>query len=169
MSDAETEGYITLENDQNFRLLSYDYVVKFKKLISTAITPTKGYETDSGFDLYCTSIEQGPNNTIKYHTGIAVEMPPRIGGFIFSRSSVVKKDLMLKNAVGVIDNEYTGELILNFDDTKSYSVTQKKEVYNVGDKIGQIVFLELPKIMLVEVDELKQTDRGANGFGSTGN
>ena len=74
MNEVENVGYINVNDIQPTNIVSYDYVVKFKKLISTAITPTKGYETDSGFDLYCTAIEQGPNNTIVYHTGIAVDM-----------------------------------------------------------------------------------------------
>lgn len=144
-----------------------EFTVKFKKLISTAIAPTKSYETDSGFDLYCTKIER-ESNRIVYHTGIAVEMDAGLGGFIYPRSSVVKKDLMLKNSVGVIDNSYRGELIINFDDTKAYSPVQTKEIYEVGDRVAQIVFMELPKINLIEVDTLTDSDRGSNGFGSTG-
>lgn len=144
-----------------------EFTVKFKRLISTAQAPTKSYETDSGFDLYCTKIEKESNRTI-YHTGIAVEMDAGLGGFIFPRSSIVKKDLMLKNSVGVIDNSYRGELIINFDDTKAYSPVQAKEVYEVGDRVAQIVFLELPKINLIETDTLSESDRGEGGFGSTG-
>ena len=144
-----------------------EFTVKFKRLISTAQAPTKSYETDSGFDLYCTKIEKESNRTI-YHTGIAVEMDAGLGGFIFPRSSIVKKDLMLKNSVGVIDNSYRGELIINFDDTKAYSPVQTKEVYEVGDRVAQIVFLKLPKINLIETDTLSESDRGEGGFGSTG-
>jgi len=40
--------------------------------------------------------------------------------------------------------------------------------YQVGDRIGQIVFVPIPKVELVESDELSETARGAGGYGSTG-
>lgn len=142
--------------------------IKFKKLVADAIEPTRKYEQDAGFDFYCTAIIKN-SNYVEYHTGIALEIPDGMVGLAFPRSSVIKKDLMLKNSVGIIDSNYRGEIVFMFNDTKQFTVTQKKDTYEVGERIGQMVFLELPKITLLQVDELSETERGTGGFGSTGN
>ena len=67
------------------------------------------------------------------------------------------------NSVGVIDNDYTGEIkvaMLNISD-KDYTV-------NPGDRIAQLVILPVEYARLVEVEDLMDTQRGAGGFGSTG-
>lgn len=172
--------------------------IRFKKLIPEAKTPTKTFEPDAGFDFYCTSIVENSDYT-EYCTGIALEIPEGYVGLAFPRSSVTKKDLMLKNSVGVVDATYRGEIVfrftnavheLIFDDEyveRKFPFFGKEKVlkktdiinmliwiprhmkkYEIGDRIGQIVFMELPKITLIEAEELSNTVRGENGFGSTG-
>ena len=145
------------------------------KLIPEAKTPFKAIDVDAGFDLYTTSIEETPDY-IQYNTGIAVEIPQGYVGLVFPRSSVTKYDLMLKNCVGVIDASYRGEIMCRFYGTKTinYNVGNKGATiyagkkYDVGERVAQIVFLELPKITLIEADELSETERSSQGFGSTG-
>lgn len=149
--------------------------IRFKKLNPEAKTPYKAIDIDAGFDLFCTSVEE-TTNFIQYNTGIAVEIPEGYVGLIFPRSSVTKYDLMLKNSIGVIDASYRGEIMCRFQgiDATKYRVGDKKQIiygenkYNVGDRVAQIVFLELPKITLIEADELSETERGSGGFGHTG-
>lgn len=141
--------------------------VKVKKMMPNAIIPTKSFESDAGFDFYCINIVKTPNY-IEYHTGIAVEIPEGMVGLVFPRSSVTNKDLMLKNSVGVIDAGYRGEILFRFTDLKEYTVTQKKESYEIGDRIGQIIFMPIPTITLVEADELSESPRNTGGLGSTG-
>ena len=157
--------------------------IRFKKLIPEAKKPYKAIDVDAGFDLYCTSIEETPDY-IQYNTGIAVEIPEGYVGLVFPRSSVTKHDLMLKNSVGVIDASYRGEIMCRFqitkeDDrqlklpfdvmiTKITNIRSEIKLYNIGDRVAQIVFLELPKITLVEAQELTDTERGSGGFGHTG-
>jgi dUTP pyrophosphatase len=141
--------------------------IKFKKLVPNAQTPTKEYSADAGFDLYCSGIQKKPK-FIECHTGIAVEIPEGKVGLLFPRSSITKKDLMLKNSVGVIDSTYRGELVFRFNDTKQYTAIQKKDEYQIGERIGQIIFVDIPSITLKEVEELSETMRGTGGFGSTG-
>jgi len=145
-------------------------IVKFKRLNENAIVPTKADEGSNGFDLYY------DGNTI-YHltlmqpamvsTGIAVEMPPSVFAFITPRSGLAKRGLTIMNAPGLIDNSYRGELkvIMNYlnDD-------QKYRYFSIepGDRIAQIVFLNQENYILEEVNILTETNRGANGFGSTG-
>lgn len=149
--------------------------IKFKKLTPEAKTPYKAIDIDAGFDLYCTSIEETPDY-IQYNTGIAVEIPEGYVGLVFPRSSVTRYDLMLKNSVGVIDASYRGEIMCRFQgiDGIKYKVGDEKRIiynenkYNIGDRVAQIVFMKLPKITLIEAEELSNTERGEGGFGSTG-
>lgn len=149
--------------------------IRFKKLNPEAKTPYKAIDIDAGFDLFCTSVEE-TTNFIQYNTGIAVEIPEGYVGLIFPRSSVTNYDLMLKNSVGVIDASYRGEIMCRFQgiDATKYRVGDKKQIiygdniYNVGDRVAQIVVIELPKITLVEAQELSDTQRGSGGFGHTG-
>ena len=149
--------------------------IRFKKLVPEAKSPYRAINIDAGFDLYATSIEE-TQEYIQYNTGIAVEIPEGYVGLVFPRSSVTKYDLMLKNCVGVIDASYRGEIKCRFHGTKTigYNIGTKKEIlygdniYKVGERVAQIVFMELPKITLIEADELSDTQRGSGGFGSTG-
>lgn len=158
--------------------------IKFKKLVPEANTPFKKIDVDAGFDLFATSIEKTEDYVV-YHTGIAFEIPEGFVGLVFPRSSVTKYDLMLKNSVGVIDASYRGEImcrfqpvvnnnikdiILNSEEKPHYSfIWNIEKQYNVGDRVAQIVFLKLPKITLIEAEELSDTERGLCGFGHTGN
>lgn len=157
--------------------------IKYKKLHKNAVAPIKIYDVDAGFDL--TAIwKKENNNYIEYGTGLAFEIPIGYVGYLFSRSSISNKDLILKNAVGVIDASYRGEIIFRFaplvnnnikdflithGNTPSYQfVWDRDNHYNIGDRCGQIIFMELPKIKLLEVEELSETERGSKGYGSTG-
>lgn len=149
--------------------------IRFKKLVPEAKTPYKSIDIDAGFDLYAISITETPEY-IQYNTGIAVEIPEGYVGLVFPRSSVTKYDLMLKNSVGVIDASYRGEIMCRFHGIKTinYNAGNKGATiyggkkYEVGERVAQIVFLELPKITLIEAEELSDTERGSGGFGHTG-
>jgi dUTP pyrophosphatase len=168
--------------------------IGYKKLVPEAQAPYQKYITDAGYDLSAVSIEE-TNDYIEYRTGIALEIPIGMVGLVFPRSSVTGKDLMLKNCVGVIDATYRGEircrfakvvnqLICNGEITDSSSLFKKGnkhkiidimlyppgpiKIYEVGDRICQIVFLTLPQLKLIEKQELSETERGPQGFGSTG-
>ena len=80
-------------------------VVKFKKLNEYAICPVKAHASDAGFDLTATSFYVDEDGCSVYGTGLAVEIPRGYVGLLFPRSSVAKKDLLLSNAVGVIDSK----------------------------------------------------------------
>ncbi len=157
--------------------------VRFKKLVPEAKAPFKTIDIDAGFDLFAVSVDETPG-FIEYGTGIAVEIPEGYVGLVFPRSSVTKYDLILKNCVGVIDASYRGEIRCRFYDTeknndyftmitgsiinKIHNPQNNKKIYEIGDRIAQVVFIELPKITLVESDELSGTQRGSGGFGHTG-
>lgn len=139
--------------------------LKVKKLSPTGVIPTKAHPTDAGLDLTATSVhkvDEGEFGYIEYGTSLSIEMEPGFTGFLFPRSSVSKTGLILANSVGVIDQGYTGEIILRF----KYIPNTKK--YDIGDRVGQLVILATPDIELEEVTELEETERGSDGFGSSG-
>lgn len=143
--------------------------VNVKKLNEEAQIPSYSKSGDAGLDLTATSIE-ATNDFIEYGTGLAVEIPQGYVGLLFPRSSISKYDLLQCNSVGVIDSNYRGEIKVRFKRTKDLkSPLFDENLYNIGDRIGQLLILPYPQIELVEVQELSDTNRGSNGFGSSGN
>lgn len=140
--------------------------VNFKKLSKEAKVPERAHTSDAGFDLFCTGFEYPPSIDsmlfIEAKTDIAVEIPDGYVGLVFPRSSISKTRHMLRNSVGVIDSGYRGEIKLRF------SIDDSETKYKIGEKIGQIIFMQLPEITLTEVTELNTSDRSSGGFGSTG-
>ena len=101
-----------------------------------------------------------------FSTGLAFEIPEGHVMLVFSRSGHgFKNDVRLSNCVGVVDNDFVGEVKvrLSMDHGLSPTLTVRH-----GDRIAQAMILPIPSVTLVEVDELKETERGTGGFGSTG-
>ncbi len=141
--------------------------LKFKKTHPDAVTPTKAHDTDAGFDLTAVSLEYNNELDIfEYDTGIAVEIPPGYVGFLTCRGSVSKTGFHLCNGVGTVDSPYRGSIRARF--YKRMIPGMRSQPYKVGDKIGQLIILELPKFELREVEELSDSSRGEGRFGSTG-
>ena len=136
--------------------------IKFKKLNPNAVTPRQGTTGAAGFDLTAVSLKV-TETTLKYDTGIAVEIPPGYVGLVFPRSSVCKTGLSLANSVGVIDSDYRGSISFVF-----YKPMPCIVPYLPGDRIGQLVIVPIPEVEFVEVEELSETERGSGGYGSTG-
>lgn len=136
--------------------------IKFKKINPNAVMPKRGTSGAAGFDLTAVSLEV-TDMTLKYDTGIAVEIPPGYVGLVFPRSSVCKTGLSLANSVGVIDSDYRGSISFVF-----YKPMPCIVPYLPGDRIGQLVIMPIPKVEFVEAEELSETERGEGGYGSTG-
>jgi dUTP pyrophosphatase len=143
--------------------------VRIKKLHKDAVIPVYAKPGDAGLDLVATEKLTETAKQVSYGTGISVEIPYGYVGLVFPRSSVRKYELELSNSVGVIDSGYRGEIQLTFNKTIVGEIyAPSANIYETGDKIGQLVILPYPHINLVEVDELSETERGDGGFGSTG-
>ena len=106
-----------------------------------------------------------PGARIKIPTGIAIEIPHRhIVGLVFPRSGLAfKHGISLANAVGVIDSDYKGEIIVAV-----INQGETEYVIKPGERIAQLVFVPVFKADIEETNELEETARGAGGFGSTG-
>ena len=137
--------------------------VKVMKLDAGAKIPKYAKAGDAGMDLYAVTESFDDHGNYVYGTGLAMEIPEGYVGLIFPRSSISKTAHSLRNAVGVIDSGYRGEIMLKFDIN-----TLNSPVYKVGDRIAQIIILPYPQIEFEQAWELSKTARGTGGFGSSG-
>lgn len=128
-----------------------------------AFKPTKGHPADAGFDLY-TPIEfkLKPGQSKIVDTGVHFFIKPGYVGLILNKSGLAHKK-NIESAVGVVDADYTGTIHVKIWNHSPYHVKFAK-----GDKITQIVVLPIPEVTLMMTEEIPETERGANGFGSTG-
>lgn len=139
--------------------------VGVKKLHPNAVIPKYAKPGDAGLDLTAVEIINDEGFQVTYKTGLAFEIPLGYVGLIFPRSSVRNYQLDLSNCVGVIDSGYRGEIQFTFN--KLAGIPSKK--YEVGDRIGQMIIMPYPEVLLVEMENLSTTERGDGGFGSSGN
>lgn len=142
--------------------------VKVKLLRENATCPSYQSATAAGADLYCAlsqplGIEAG--QTVLVPTGVAMEIPEGFVGLVFARSSLAtKKGLAPANKVGVIDSDYRGEIMVALHNHSGESAQVRP-----GERIAQIVIVPHLTAQFEIADELSSTERGAGGFGSTGN
>jgi dUTP pyrophosphatase len=136
------------------------------KLDNGAKMPTRAHSTDAGLDLYCPDMGIGsfhipPKGSVVIDTGVHIELPIGTVGFLKSKSGLNVKHGITSE--GVIDSGYTGSVVV-----KLYNHSHEWYTINAGDKISQLVIFSvyLPTLELVSV--LEATERGDNGFGSSG-
>lgn len=139
--------------------------IKFKKLVSDAIIPAYQSKGAAGLDL-CTiekfTILAGQTYTVP--TGLSVEMPDIYEMQIRPRSGLAAKhQITVLNTPGTIDSDYRGELKVLLKNFGPYNVS-----FNAGDRIAQAVIAKVEKPIILEAQELSETERGEGGFGSTG-
>lgn len=139
--------------------------VKIKRLSENAVVPSYAHATDAGLDLVATSA-RFENSNMVYGTGLAFEIPEGYVGLLFPRSSNANKTLLLSNSVGVLDSGYRGEVMFKYK--ISAPIFDDTTVYQVGDRIGQLIIIPYPKIEFEVVEELSDSERGEGGYGSTG-
>lgn len=136
-----------------------------RRLRDDAILPAQAYAGDAGLDLAaCDRHEVGPGERAVIPTGLAVEIPQGYGGFVLPRSGLAARNgITLLNAPGLIDSGYRGEVQIVFHNT------DRSEAFVVepGMRVAQLVVLPVPGIVLVEHEELAQSERGERGFGSS--
>ncbi|MBF0548735.1 MAG: dUTP diphosphatase [Candidatus Riflebacteria bacterium] len=136
-----------------------------KKISSFAILPIYAHPGDAGLDL--TSVEEviiSPGSTKLIHTGLEIQLPPDTEAQIRPRSGLALKfSVTVLNTPGTIDEGYRGEIgvILINHGKHDFQVS-------VGMKIAQMVVKPVLKVTVEEVTSLTDTQRGSNGFGSTG-
>jgi len=137
--------------------------MKVMLLTETAQMPSKAYQGDGGWDLYCDEdaliIE---NAWLPVKTGIAVAIPEGFVGVIKPRSGLSVK-LGYDILAGVIDSQYRGEIKVVI------AASNQRIGFKKGDKIAQMLILPVNLEPCEKVDSLPDTDRGIKGWGSSGN
>ena len=137
--------------------------VHYKYLTESAKVPHKANRTDAGYDLYSDEdawVFARQRQVIK--TGISIQMPENLAGLIWPRSGLsVKQGIDV--LAGVVDAGYRGEIMVCLYNTSDDDVEIKR-----GDRIAQMIFQEVPFVSLLLREELATSQRGSNGFGSTG-
>lgn len=141
--------------------------VRIKKLKNEAVIPTQGHKGDAGYDLYACIDEPivvKAGKTEKIGTGLSIEVPDGYFGAVFARSGLATKSgLRPANCVGVCDAPYRGEYIVPLHNDSDVDFTVQN-----GDRIAQLIIMPFLGVNFVEADELSDTTRMANGFGSSG-
>ena len=128
--------------------------------------PSYAREGDAGLDLYAAEeVTLPPGARAAVGTGIAVAIPRGCAGFVLPRSGLaLRHGVSLVNTPGLIDAGYRGEirvLLINHDLEATVTLAR-------GDRIAQLVIQRVETAQLVEADNLPDTPRGTEGFGSTG-
>lgn len=159
--------------------------VRVKKLRDDAVIPVKAHPTDAAYDLcVCEDITLLPGEYVKAGTGLAFAIPEGWRGMIYPRSGLGCKGLTLKNTVGVIDSSYRGEVklpLFNNNPTHVWAdfggpfknegwMPNAGDIIHIhkGDRVAQMCIELVPDSTFVEVDDLDATERGTQGFGSSG-
>lgn len=138
--------------------------VGFMRLHEDAKIPQKAYETDSGFDLHAIeTVKIRPGGTSVIPTGIAVVLPEGHEAQVRPRSGITSKT-KIRVQLGTIDNGYCGEIGIIVDNIATHDF----ETIEKGQRIAQLVVQPLPKVTAYEFSGAVETERGNNGFGSTG-
>jgi dUTP pyrophosphatase len=133
-----------------------------QKLSPTATLPTKENPSDAGIDIYTNeSYTLKPGERHLFSTGIAVEFPKGHVALLWDRSGLGSKGI--HRLAGVIDSGYRGEW-------KVALINLTKEPFPItsGDKIIQCLLQKFEPVKIKEVKKLKESKRGAKGFGSSG-
>jgi dUTP pyrophosphatase len=154
--------------------------VNIKKIHKDAKRPIRGSQNALCYDLYCVKDDDFdevydeynkrhlqyltllPGKSHIFHTGIIMEFPKNWSCLLWDRSGMGAKRNIHRLA-GVIDNDYLGEILVCL-----INLSQEPQTIYAGDKIIQAHFVENTNVDFVEVNTVNNTERGANGFGSTG-
>jgi dUTP pyrophosphatase len=140
--------------------------LRVKRLDPRAVLPRRAHEGDAGLDLHALEpVELPPGERALVRTGIAIALPPGTAGLVLPRSGLAARHgISVVNAPGLIDEGYRGELqvlLLNTDRDATFRAA-------AGDRIAQLVIVDVETPEIVESDDLGGSSRGTGGFGSSG-
>lgn len=141
--------------------------INFVRTNDLAKVPTHGSEYAAGYDLYAATsydVTIEPHKTVKFDTGLRMELPTGTFGAIYARSGLAtKQGLRPANCCGIVDSDYRGVLIVAL-----HNDTDDDQLVPAGSRIAQLIVTPYIPAEFIEVNELNETERGEGGFGSTG-
>jgi dUTP pyrophosphatase len=140
--------------------------IEFKLLHELAQAPKYAHDGDAGADLVCIEdVSLMPGQRRLVSTGVAIALPVGYAGLVHPRSGLANKHgIGIVNTPGTIDSGYRGEIkicLINLDPRETVSLP-------AGSRIAQLVIQEVATAQFVEVQDLDDTERSGQGFGSTG-
>lgn len=138
--------------------------IKLIKIHPDAQTPYRQHSTDAGADLHSVeNTEIPPLGRRLIKTGLVLEIPVGFYGRIAPRSGLaVKKGVDV--LAGVVDSSYRGEICVVLYNTDPY----ESLVINKGDRVAQLIIERHYNFLFEETDNISDTNRSINGFGSSG-
>lgn len=127
-----------------------------------ACMPSRGHETDAGLDLRTPEAVTVPAyGSVSVDTGVHVALPHGCAGLLVSKSGLnVRHDI---TSTGLIDEGYTGSIVVRL-----HNHGGEDYAFGAGDKVTQLVVLPVAREPLERVTAFNATERGDDGFGSTG-
>lgn len=132
-----------------------------------AIFPKHAKPGDSGADVFAfcpgVRIQVKPDEVVLIPTGVRMRIPEGTGLLILPRSSMGLKKLKVANSPGLLDSQYIGELKVAL-----HNETNETIYIEHGERVGQVVLVDVYELAPEEVESLEATDRGEGGFGHTG-
>lgn len=142
--------------------------LRTKRLHPNAVLPTRATEGSAGYDLYAcieSPLLLPAGGRVSVPTGIAIMLEScDSAAFVFGRSGLgIRHGIVPSNGVGVIDSDYRGEIVVGLSNhsDKDYTIEP-------GERVAQMVIMPVFTPEIIEVEQLSQTLRGSDGFGSTG-
>lgn len=135
------------------------------KVSDGAQAPTYAHEGDAGLDLRIVEdVTLQPNERKVVGTGLYMEIPLGCVGILATRSGLAtKRGITLANAIGVIDSGYRGEV-----GAALWNTSDKVQELKAGERVCQLIVMPFVPCKVMQEKHLTATDRGADGFGSTG-
>jgi dUTP pyrophosphatase len=140
--------------------------IEFKLLHELAQAPKYAHDGDAGADLVCIEdVMLKPGERLLVPTGVAIALPEGYVGLVHPRSGLAAKHgIGIVNTPGTIDSGYRGELkicLINLDQSETVALP-------AGSRIAQLVIQQVTTANFVQVNDLDNTERSDNGFGSSG-
>ncbi len=154
-----------MQQDISYMMPHHNVVLQFCKIHANAIIPKFATKEAAGFDFHALeSYTIGAGKHALIRTGLCMEIAAGYEIQVRSRSGLaLKHRIMVLNSPGTIDSDYRGELqiiLANFG--------EQDFIVRAGDRIAQGVVHALPKVEIIEVRQINETERATKGFGSTG-
>lgn len=139
--------------------------LRIVKTCVEAKLPTRGSAESAGYDLYSAqNVTIQPHKTTLVGTGLRMQLPVGTFASIYARSGLATRHgIRPANCVGVCDSDYRGEYKVAL-----YNDSDTPYIIEIGDRIAQMVIMHYLANNIIEVENLDDSDRGTNGFGSTG-
>ncbi len=143
-----------------------------------AYMPTKAHEADAGFDLYCKEAVTFAKNVfdscnkrfdreLLIDTGVHIAIPKGYVGLVMGRSGLNRNKSIIC-PTGVIDSGFTGSILVKLYNLSNLPGDPVDASFDKGDRIAQLLIVPIADVTLRQVDKLDITERGDNGFGSSG-